>query len=106
VGAAEMECDGLVDWITGAGAGGGPHVKAFSGASGEEIRSFYAYEPQFLGGVTVAASDINGDHLSEIVTGAGPSGGPHVKAFGGSNGEEMLSFYAYDPAFSGGVFVG
>jgi hypothetical protein len=106
VAAGDIDGDGLDDVITGAGTGGGPHVKAFSGASGEEIRSFYAYEPQFLGGVTVAASDINGDHLSEIVTGAGPSGGPHVKAFGGSNGEEMLSFYAYDPAFSGGVFVG
>jgi hypothetical protein len=106
VAAGDIDGDGIDDAITGPGAGGGPNVKVFSGASGQEIRSFYAYDPQFLGGVTVAATDINGDHLSEIVTGAGPSGGPHVKAFGGSNGEEMLSFYAYDPAFSGGVFVG
>jgi hypothetical protein len=106
VAAGDIDGDGLDDIITGAGASGGPHVKVFSGASGEEIRSFHAYDPQFAGGVTVAAADFDGDQLAEIVTGAGLGGGPHVKTFSGASGEEMLSFYAYDPSFGGGVFGG
>ena len=106
VAAGDIDGDGMDDVITGAGASGGPHVKVFSGASGEEIRSFYAYDPLFAGGVTVAASDFDGDQLAEIVTGAGLGGGPHVKTFSGATGEEMLSSYAYDPSFGGGVFVG
>ena len=101
-----LDQDGILDWITAAGAGGGPHVRVFSGASGEEIRSFYAYDPLFAGGVTVAASDFVGDQLVEIVTGPGLGGTPHVKTFSGATGEEMLSFYAYDPSFGGGVFGG
>jgi hypothetical protein len=106
VAAGDIDGDGLDDIITGAGASGGPHVKVFSGASGEEIRSFYAYDPLFAGGVTVAASDFYGDQLAEIVTGAGLGGGPHVKTFNGASGEEMLSFFSYDPSFGGGVFGG
>ena len=41
----------------------------------------------------------------EIVTGAGPGAGHHVKAFSAATGGEMLSLYTYDSAFSGGVFV-
>jgi len=48
------------DIVTGAGAGGVPLVKAFSGVSGAEIRSFFAYDPSFADGVFVAAGDITG----------------------------------------------
>jgi hypothetical protein len=44
----------------------------------------------------------------EIVTGAGPGGGPHVRVFNlnASDLSELAGFYAFDPSFSGGVFVG
>ena len=65
------------------GPGGGPHVRAFSLAGGvvTEVASFFAYNPAFPGGVTVAAGDVTGDGVAEIITGAGPGGGPHVRAF-------------------------
>jgi hypothetical protein len=60
-----------------------------------------------LGGVHVAAGDITGDGVAEIITGAGAGGGPHVRAVSvtGATLTEVASFYAYDPAFFGGVRV-
>jgi hypothetical protein len=105
VAAGDVDGDGRADIITGAGAGGGPHVKVFSGATGQEIRSFFAYDGGFTGGVTVAAGDLNGDGRADIVTGAGAGGGPHVKAFDAVTGAELQSFFAFAPEFTGGVFV-
>jgi hypothetical protein len=105
VAVGDVNGDGTPDIITGAGAGGGPHVKVFSGKDGSELMSFFAYDAGFTGGVTVAAGDINGDGKADIVTGAGPGGGPHVKAFSGADGTELMSFFAYDTSFSGGITV-
>lgn len=104
VAAGDLDGDGAAEVIVGAGAGGGPHVKAFDGRTSAVVRSFYAYDPAFSGGVNVSAGDLNGDGKAEIITGAGPGGSPHVKAFT-AGGVATLSFYAYDPAFSGGVRV-
>lgn len=90
--------------VIGAGAGGGPHVKAFS-LDGTETASFYAYDAAFTGGVRVAVGDVNEDGIPDIVTGAGAGGGPHVKMFDGASLAETVSFFAFDAAFTGGVFV-
>jgi hypothetical protein len=109
VAAGDVNGDGVEEIITGAGPGGGPHVRAFSVADGvvSEVAGFYAYDPTFPGGVSVAVGDVNGDGVAEIITGAGPGGGPHVKAFSLAGGvvTEVAGFYAYDPAFPGGVRV-
>jgi fibronectin-binding autotransporter adhesin len=106
VAAGDVNGDGFADVITGIGAGGGPHVQAFSGRDGSVLMSFFAYAPQFAGGVRVAADDLNGDGFADVVTGIGQGGGPHVRAFSGKDGTELLSFYAYTPQFAGGVYVG
>jgi CSLREA domain-containing protein len=116
--------------ITGAGPGGTPHVKVIDGtklfllqnnseiANNALLGQFFAYDPLFLGGVRVAAADINGDGVIDVITGAGPGGGPHVKSVDGSklsqlqNNSEIADtalinqFYAYAPTFKGGVSVG
>jgi hypothetical protein len=106
IAAGDTNSDGYADIITGADGGGGPHVKVFSGKDGSLLQSFYAYTASFVGGVRVAAGDVNGDGKADIITGAGPGGGPNVRVFDGANAANMLqNFMAYDPSFHGGVYV-
>ncbi|MFM7097610.1 MAG: tandem-95 repeat protein, partial [Gemmataceae bacterium] len=67
----------------------------------QSIQSF----PGFNGEVSVAHADFNKDGILDVVVAAGPGGGPHVRIINGATGEEFGSFFAYDPAFTGGVFV-
>ncbi len=90
--------------ITAPGRTGGPHIRIFDG-SGRVKDQFFAYNENFRGGVNVAAGDIDGDALAEIITGAGPGGTPHVRAFE-TDGVLLGSFYAYEEDFDGGVNVG
>ena len=92
--------------VTGAGVGGGPHVRVFDGVTAAEQRSFFAYDGGFRGGVAVAVGDTDGDRRAEIITGAGPGGGPNVRAFEGVSLRPTQSFFAYAPTFTGGVTVG
>jgi hypothetical protein len=45
--------------------------------------------------------------VAELITGAGPGGGPNVRAFSLAGGVvmEVASFYPFGPAFAGGVSV-
>ncbi|MGC1512499.1 MAG: S8 family serine peptidase [Acidimicrobiales bacterium] len=104
VAAGDVDGDGRDEIVTGAGAGGGPNVTVRR-ADGTLLASFFAYDPQFTGGVDVATGDLDGDGRDEIITGAGAGGGPHVRAFS-LGGTPYASFFAYDPGFAGGVRVG
>jgi hypothetical protein len=113
VATGDVNNDGTKDVIVGAGPGGGPHVKVYDGAGLQggiqrELRSFFAYDPLFLGGVFVASGDVNGDTFDDIITGAGAGGGPHVEVFLGAatgSGSLFASWFAYHPLFQGGVTV-
>lgn len=111
--AADVDGDGMAEIVTGAGAGGGPHVKIFNALTSAEIASFFAYGANFAGGVNVAGSDFNADGKVDIVTGAGPGGGPHVRIFNSASlgivgtAPGLLSeFFAFDGSYTGGVTVG
>jgi hypothetical protein len=105
----DLNLDGVPDIVTAPGPGGGPHIRAFNGATGAQlptaIGSFLAYAPGFTGGVFVGCDDVNGDGVPDVLTGAGAGGGPHVRAFNGATGAELIGVFAFTPAFTGGVFV-
>ncbi len=63
-----------------------------------------AYDENFKGGVNVAVHDVNKDGQKEIITGAGPGGGPHVKVFS-LDGQMLNEFMAYDENFRNGIMV-
>jgi prepilin-type processing-associated H-X9-DG protein len=54
-----------VEIIVAAGGATGGHVKVFDGTSGGEVASFFAFSPEFQGGVRVAAADVGGDNAGE-----------------------------------------
>jgi len=107
--AADLDGDGRAEVIAGAGNGGGPRVRVLSGAGLSNtaqiaLADFFAYEDTFRGGVQVGFGDLDGDGRPEVLTGAGPGGGPVVKAFD-RTGAPVRAFFAGDPNDRGGVTV-
>src|SRR5262249_29143093 len=105
VAVADVFGNGSLSIIAAAGPGGLPLVSVFSAADGSLQAAFLAFDAQFNGGVFVAAGDLNGDGLAEIVTGAGTGGMPLVNVRSGGTLADVETFVAYDPGFQGGVRV-
>lgn len=103
VAAGDFNADGIDEIIVAAGPGGGPQVRIFT-ADAKVRGQFMAYAPTFRGGLDVAAADLDGDGIAEIVTGAGPGGAPHVRIFD-IGGTELDEFFAYATTFRNGVYV-
>lgn len=93
VAVCDVDGDGANDIVTGAKFGGGPHVRVFD-AMGNATHGFFAYDTAFRGGVNVSCGDLDHDGTAEIITGAGLSGGPHIKVMD-ANG------YLYTEIFNG-----
>ncbi len=102
--AADVNGDGKAEIITGAGYGGGPHVRYFN-ERGEFINHFFAYDKNFRGGVKVTAGDLDGDGKAEIITGDGPGGGSLIKIFD-EVGNEKKSFFSFTKDFQNIISVG
>jgi FG-GAP-like repeat len=97
--------DGTFEVVTGAGPGGAPVVAVWDPFTGTLLSQFYAYAEDFTGGARVAINDGNGDGVPDILTGAGPGGGPHVKAFSFPALDLLFEFYSGESTDPGGVFV-
>lgn len=90
--------------ITGAGPGGGPHVRVFKNYNFRVAGQFFAYALDFRGGIDVAVADTNGDGSAEIITAPLAGRSPLVRIFSES-GKVRHQFYAYDRTATDGVHV-
>ena len=95
VAAADFNHDGKADIVSGAGAGGGPHVRVFK-ENGELISQFFAFNKNFRGGINLAAGDIHGDGQPEILVAVEKNSTPQVSAFT-YLGTPLESFLSYEP---------
>jgi hypothetical protein len=129
VNVAAAVVNGKPEIVLGAGATGGPQVLVIDGTKVAQVQSngmiapaavlasFFAYTPTFTGGVRVAIGDVNGDKVADIICGPGAGGGPQVIVVDGTKFSQLLSngqianaallasFFAFQPTFTGGVFV-
>ena len=103
----DISGDSRADIVVAVGGGAGPHVKVFDGTTNGTglLRSFYAFDAGFMGGIDVAAGDIDGNGRSDIIVGAASGAGPHVRVFSGSDNSLLRNFFAFDPGFRGGIRV-
>ncbi len=98
--AGDIDGDGK-DEIIKASAENKSYIEIFKNK--ELVAKFEAYKNINIG-VSVASGDINNDGLDEIIVGAGQGGGPQVKVFNGK-GQELASFFAFDPKLREGINV-
>lgn len=106
VGVADIDGDEDKEILTAPATGGPPLVRVWNivGDKAVQAGEFLAYGPEFQGGVDVDGAYMGATKNEGIVTGAGPGGGPHVRTFN-SNFTPFGSWFAYDPAYTGGVTV-
>jgi hypothetical protein len=95
---------------SGAAVGGLPLVQV-DRPDGTPVARFAAFDPAFRGGVRAAVAEVDGNLSTvEVIAGAGPGGGPHVRVFrvdltAGNAVTRIADFFPFDPAFRGGVRV-
>lgn len=80
----DINGDNRSDIILAGGLGARPIVKAYSGASGKLLTEFFAFEPNFRGGVNLATGDVDGSGRSRIITTPANAHSPEVKVWGWS----------------------
>ena len=102
---SDLNADGRADLVVGGGPGGGPRVRAMSGADltrnvPTTLADFFAGDPSARGGVRVAADGRGG-----FVTGGGPGSPARVSSYRGAD-PTPTALPAFEDAYTGGVYVG
>lgn len=105
VAGGDITGDGTDEIITGTDQGASPNVKAFNAMTGTTLRSFFAFEPGFTGGVRVAAGDITGDGIDDIIVARGPGAVTEIRAFDGANNAQIRAFLPFGVGFTSGAFI-
>ena len=113
VACGDVTGDSIPDIIAARGALAKPEVRVFNGVTASPLPpplgSFLAFEQRFLGGVRVAACDLNQDSKTDIIAARGPLGQPEVRTFDGVTGNvfppPLGSFLAFNPSDRSGAYV-
>jgi hypothetical protein len=113
VAAADLTGAGEANIIAGAMSLVDSHVVTFNATTGAVVDSYDAF-PGFVGGVRIAAKDLNGDGQIELIMGPGQGGPPDLRMLTAlqinspKNNlfSEYADLYAFNPGGISGLFVG
>ena len=89
--------------LVGAGPGGGPQVRIFR-QDGTIQAQFFVFAKDFRGGIDVAAGDVDGDGIDEIIATPLDDASPLVRVLT-KEGLILNEFFAYGESFKGGLHV-
>ncbi|QDU23854.1 FG-GAP-like repeat-containing protein [Urbifossiella limnaea] len=104
VAVADFNRDGVEDLVVGTGPGRSTRVVVIDGATQRELFSIDPFEAAFQGGVYVAAGDLTGDGIADLVVTPDEGGGPRVQVYSGSGFGKVADFFGIDdPNFRGGA---
>jgi hypothetical protein len=95
--------DGQLDILAATGKNVQARVAVIDGKTLSTLTTYFPYA-NFTGGVFVAAGDVNGDGVADIITGAGEGGGPRVRV-SNLNGSTIFDGFVAQTTFSGGIRV-
>jgi hypothetical protein len=102
--AADFNGDGVADVVAGTGPGGPTHVVVLDGVTQAVLFRLDPFESAFVGGVYVAAGDVDGDGTADLIVTPDEGGGPRVQVYGGAGFTKLADFFGIDdPAFRGGA---
>lgn len=124
----DINGDGFADLILGGGPGGGPRVRIADGKGvliafndnllpdldqrlDLQLGNFFAGDPESRGGVRLGVADLDGDGVTDIITGSGDGQAATVTVYAGSSitptgtPPALLNLTPF-PELTNGVFVG
>jgi glucose/arabinose dehydrogenase len=96
---------GLPPVLVGPGPGAPPVVQVYDRLTGAGLGSIVAFDSAATGGVRVAAADVTGDGVPDVIAGTGPGAANRVRVFDGTNFKTVQDFAPFEAGFTGGVFV-
>ena len=104
VAGGDVNGDGRAEVLIGAGRGEQPLVEVWNGNTGRRLARFFNGDPRSRSGVTVAAADVTGDGIGDIITGSA-SGSSVVTVRAGGTFVPVQVYFAYAPNFRPGIIV-